>query len=279
MARSAKQKALQAHGLNSKVYGPILLHIFNARWRQRASTVTFTLDDIRTAAEELKLELRNPADLIYRMRARTILPKEILDKGFFILRSFGRGRYQFEKGLTTIFQPLDSEPVEAIDQTPLPVRRFLHEKLADMDEQAILTVVSYSKLLEHFTGLQIFRLRNHFRKGVPHVGQVEIDAIDVGVSAADSDKPIIFPIEAKPAGDQINRVQIFNMVQYAQHHLPGFPIRPLAIKVDEDSILHIMEFNAAVKPADLRIARSASYILTLSEQQLNLIRQTGVSLS
>ncbi|MGH7552653.1 MAG: hypothetical protein ACREMQ_06450, partial [Longimicrobiales bacterium] len=72
----------------------------------------FTLDDIRNAADELNLEVRNPADLIYRMRSRTVLPKEILAEGFYILRAIGRGRYQFEKGSSTIFQPLDSKPTE-----------------------------------------------------------------------------------------------------------------------------------------------------------------------
>ena len=50
MADGPKKRAIQAHGLNSRVYGPILLHIFNARWRQRTATVLFTLDDVRNAA-------------------------------------------------------------------------------------------------------------------------------------------------------------------------------------------------------------------------------------
>lgn len=156
-----KGRSLQAHGLNSKVYGPILLHIFRARWRKGASTVLFTLDDVRNAADALDLEVRNPADLIYRMRSRTVLPKEVLDKGFYILRAIGRGQYQFEKGTTTIFQPLDNTPTEALDITPLPVRRLLPEDISEMDEQAVLTVASYCKLLDHFTGLQIYRLRSH----------------------------------------------------------------------------------------------------------------------
>src|SRR6185503_7572691 len=213
MSDTQKKRALQSHGLNSKVYGPILLHIFRARWRQRASTVLFTLDDIRNAADSLALEVRNPADLIYRMRSRTILPKEILDKGFYILRAIGRGRYQFEKGSSTIFQPLDSRPTEALDITPLPVRRLLPERLAEMDEQAVLTVASYCKLLDHFTGLQIYRLRSHVRKSVPGVGQAELDAIDVGVALRDDEMPVVFPIEAKAAPDALNRVQVFNMLQ------------------------------------------------------------------
>lgn len=274
MATPRKKRSQQAHGLHSKVYGPILLQIFKARWRQGASTVVFTLDDIRNAAETLGLEARNPADLIYRMRSRTVLPKEILDKNFFILRAIGRGKYQFEKGSSTIFVPPPSTPTEALDLTPLPVRRLLPETLAAMDEQAILTIASYCKLFDHFTGLQVHRLRSHVRKSVPGIGQAELDAIDVGVALRDDEIPVIFPIEAKALADALNRVQIFNMIQYCEHYFPGLEVRPFAIKVDEASVLHVMEFNVAPKAADLRIVKSASYKLKLSERQLDFIRST-----
>jgi len=276
MAESPKKRTLQAHGLTSKVYGPILLHVFKARWRQGAATVLFTLDDVRNAADALNLEVRNPADLIYRMRSRTILPREILDKGFYILRAIGRGQYQFEKGSSTIFQPLDSHPTEALDLTPLPVRRLLPELLAEMDEQAVLTIASYCKLFDHFTGLQIYRLRSHVRKSVPGVGQAELDAIDVGVALRDDEMPIVFPIEAKAAADALNRVQVFNMVQYSRHYFPGMTIRPLAIKVDYDSILHIMEFSPVTKAADLKIIKSASHVLKLSDRQAEFVRAAKV---
>jgi hypothetical protein len=117
------KRSLQSPGLISKVYVPILLDIFNARYRQGASTVIFSLDDIRNAADRLKLETRNPADVVYRMRSRTLLPKEILDKGFFVLRSIGRGQYQFEKATSTIFEPADTEITDAIDLTVLTALR------------------------------------------------------------------------------------------------------------------------------------------------------------
>lgn len=273
MARG--KRSLQSPGLISKVYVPIVLDIFKARWRQGASTVIFSLDDIRNTADRLKLETRNPADIVYRMRSRTLLPKEILDKGFFVLRSIGRGQYQFEKAPTTIFEPTDSELIEAIDLTPLPVRRLLPETMAAMDEQAALTVASYCKLFDHFTGLRIYRLRNHFRKSVPGVGQAELDAIDIGIAVSDDETPIVFPIEAKAAPDALNRVQIFNMIQYCNHFLRDMTIRPLALKIDYESVIHLMEFNVAAKAADLRIVRSSSYRLNLSEKQLEFVRGSG----
>ena len=271
-----KKRALQSPGNLSTVYVPIIAKIFSERYRKGASSVIFSLDDVRNAAEALGVETRNPADVIYRMRSRTILPKLILDAGFHVLRPIGRGKYAFEKASSTIFEPPFTDPISVIDSTPMPVRRLLPVTLAEMDEQAILTVASYCRVLDHLTGMKIYRLRSHVRKSVPGIGQAELDAIDVGIAKSDDDVPVVFPIEAKALADALNRVQIFNMVQYANHYFPGLLVRPLAIKVDEASVLHVMEFNSPAKASDLKILKSASYILETSEAQKEAIRATGV---
>lgn len=277
-------KSLQSHGRNSVVYVPVILKLFKDRWRPGASTVVFSLDDVRTAVEAVRaissnpdrISSRNPADVVYRMRSRTVLPKEILDKGFHVLRAVGRGRYQFEKATSGIIETPVSDLIPAIDHTPMPVRRLLPETMAEMDEQALLSVVGYCRLLDHFTGMKIYRLRSHVRKSVPGVGQAELDAIDVGIAAADDDVPVVFPIEAKAVADELNRVQIFNMIQYAEHYFPGLKVRPLALKVDYQSAIHFMEFNVASRPGELRIIRSASYSINTSDSQLAMIRATNV---
>jgi hypothetical protein len=210
------------------------------------------------------------------MRSRTKLPTQILEAGFHVLRPIGRGQYSFEKATSTIFEPEVTEAVTVIDTTPLPVRRLLPETLAEMDEQAILTVASYCCVLDHLTGMKIYRLRSHVRKSVPGIGQAELDAIDVGIANSDDDIPVVFPIEAKALADALNRVQIFNMVQYARHYFPGMTVRPLAIKVDEASVLHVMEFNGPAKASELKILKSASYLIETSEAQLAAIRATKV---
>lgn len=279
-----KAKSLQSHGRNSIVYVPVILKLFQDRWRPGASTVVFSLDDVRTAVEAVRaasdnpdrISSRNPADVVYRMRSRTKLPAEILDKGFHVLRAVGRGRYQFEKATSGIIEAPVNELTPAIDQTPMPVRRLLPETMAEMDEQALLSVVGYCNLLDHFTGMKIYRLRSHVRKAVPGVGQAELDAIDVGIAAGEDEIPVIFPIEAKAVSDELNRVQIFNMIQYAAHYYPDLKVRPLALKVDYQSAVHLIEFNVASRPGDLRIIRSASYAINTSEAQLAMIRATNV---
>ena len=279
-----KVRSLESPGTISVVYVPVILKLFRDRWRPGASTVVFSLDDVRTAVEAVRAESdtpdrissRNPADVVYRMRSRTKLPPEILEKGFHILRAVGRGRYQFEKATSGIIETPVNELTPTIDQTPMPVRRLLPETMAEMDEQALLSIVGYCCLLDHFTGMKIYRLRSHVRKSVPNIGQAELDAIDVGIAAGEDDVPVIFPIEAKAVSDELNRVQIFNMIQYAAHYYPGLKVRPLALKVDYQSAVHFIEFNVAARPGDLRIIRSASYAINTSEAQLAMIRATNV---
>ncbi len=278
-----KPKSLQSHGKNSKVYVPVILKIFKARYRPGASSVLFSLDDVRNAVEEVRAEAedpnaissRNPADVVYRMRSRTVLPDEILKLGFHILRPIGRGQYQFEKAVAGIIEPPATTPTSTIDTAPMPVRRLLPETVAEMDEQALLSVISYCRILDHFTGMTIYRLRSHVRKSVPGVGQAELDAIDVGIAKSDDDIPIIFPIEAKAVADALNRVQIHNMVQYARRYFPGLTVRPLAVKVDYQSVVHVLEFNAPNKAADLKIVKANSYLIATSSAQIEAIRATN----
>lgn len=282
--RKGEGKSLQSHGKNSKVYVPVILKLFQDRWRPGASTVVFSLDDVRTAVEAVRkvsdtpdaISSRNPADVIYRMRSRTKLPDEILAKGFHVLRAVGRGRYQFEKASSGIMEVPVCDLTMAIDQTPMPVRRLLPERMSEMDEQALLSVIGYCQLLDHFTGMKVYRLRSHVRKSVPGIGQAELDAIDVGIASGEDDVPVVFPIEAKAVSDELNRVQIFNMIQYAAHYFPGLRVRPLAVKVDYQSAVHLIEFNVAARPSELRIVHSASYAINTSDAQIAMIRATNV---
>lgn len=265
MTRS--RRSLQSHGERSRVYVPVLLRVFNEKYREGDEAVEFTLDDLRAAATALGIVGRNIADVVYRMRSRTKLPPAILEKGFYILRAVGRGRYRLEIGENTIFELPNDAVQDCLDITPLPVRRLLPRDIAEIDEQGLLTMVGYCKLLDHFTGLQVYRLRSHVRKSVASIGQAELDEIDVGVALRDDERPIIFPIEAKAADEAVNRVQIAQMVAFCEEFFEGYDVRPLAIKLDYDGLIQFIEFTADNVPAKLTITKSATYRLNMSPQQ------------
>ena len=281
MADSPKKarRSLQSHGQRSKVYVPVLLRIFKRLHRPDLQVIDFSLDDIREALTELGIEGRNPADVIYRMRSRTLLPEAIRAAGFTVLRATNRGKYRFEKAPDTIFALPEPPIAPALDLTPLPVRRLLPEHLADIDEQGLLAVVTYCKLLDHFTGLTVYRLRSHVRKSVRGVGQAEVDEVDVGIALRDDEIPVVIPIEAKAADEPVNRVQIVYQILYAQEYFVGHEVRPVCIKVDYDSVLHFLEFNVTAHAGELKILRSSRYTLTPSQIQLEAIRaRAGVAL-
>lgn len=273
-----RREAEQQHGLRSRVYVPILRELVR-RFREPGSQrVEFTVRDVRQVADDLGIEIGNAPDLVYRMRARTRLPDDILDMGFTILRGVGRGRYALEVGGEAVVHLPEHEILDHNDQTPLPVRRLLPESLVDLDEQGLLTMVSYCKLLDHFTGLTVYRLRSHVRKSVPNVGQAELDEIDVGVAMRDDDIPVVFPIEAKAADEVINRVQVATAVAYCQTYFPGHQIRPIVIKLTYDGVMHFLEFRSTTTLAGLRAINSCGYRLNPSKKQLELIRETQATL-
>jgi hypothetical protein len=273
-----RREAEQQHGLRSRVYVPILRELVRRFREPGAQRVEFTVRDVRQVAEDLGIEIGNAPDLVYRMRARTRLPDDILDMGFTVLRGVGRGRYALEVGGEAVVHLPEHDVLDHNDQTPLPVRRLLPENLVELDEQGLLTIVSYCRLLDHFTGLTVYRLRSHVRKSVPNVGQAELDEIDVGVAMRDDDVPVVFPIEAKAADEVINRVQIATAVAYCQTYFPGHEIRPIVVKLTYDGVLHFLEFRATTALAGLRVLNSCGYRLNLSKKQLELIRATRATL-
>lgn len=273
-----RREAEQQHGLKSRVYVPILRELVRRFGQPGAQRVEFTVRDVRQVADDLSIEIGNAPDLVYRMRARTRLPDDILDMGFTILRGIGRGRYALEVGGEAVVRLPEHEILDHNDQTPLPVRRLLPESLVELDEQGLLTMVGYCKLLDHFTGLTVYRLRSHVRKSVPGVGQAELDEIDIGVAMRDDEVPVVFPIEAKAADEVINRVQIATAVAYCETYFPGHEVRPIVVKLTYDGVLHFLEFRATTTLAGLRVLNSCGYRLKLSGRQRELIRATKATL-
>ncbi len=274
MSPPKRREATQSHGQTSRVYVPILREIVRRGHSPGMQRLEFTKQDVERVAADLGLKLGNAADVIYRMRSRTRLPDDVLDLGFTVLRGIGRGRYALEVGGEALVHLPEHEVLDHNDQTPLPVRRLLPENLVELDEQGLLTIVSYCKLLDHFTGLTVYRLRSHVRKSVPSVGQAELDEIDVGVALRDDDVPVVFPLEAKAADEVINRVQIANAVAYCEAYFAGHEVRPIVVKLTYDEVLHFLEFRATTALAGLRIVHSHGYRLKLSPRQRDLIRQT-----
>ena len=257
-------RPIQAHGLRSKVYTPILRAVFRKKYIEGATRVDFTLDDIRSELIAAGLQAKNAPDLIYRMKSRTALPEEIQALGFRILQITGRGKYALIVGQSTLIEyPEPREVVTVLDRTPLPVQELLGPDLGLLDEQAMLSVVRYNDLITHFLQAQAFHFKAHIRRSVPGVGQVEVDDLHLAVesTAPGQYRPVIVPIEAKAKDDPVNRVQIAAQIRFAQHEYPGFAVRPITIKLFADGLLLFMEFNPTTVPDELIVVGFSHYRL------------------
>jgi hypothetical protein len=253
-------RPLQSHGQRSKVYTPILLAVFRRNYVEGATAVEFTLEELRAELAQAGLQARNLADLVYRMKSRTVLPEEITSKGFRILEIRGRGRYALTVGESTLIAyPDRTEIVDVHDRTPYAVRRLLADDFGNTDEQGLLSVLRYNDVFSHFLRVQVSHLKGHVRKSVPGQGQVEVDDVHVALSGGLDDPLILIPVEAKAKDEPVNRVLIAMQVKYAHYAFPGLVVRPLTVKLFADGVVLLMEFNPSTEPAELAIVKSAYY--------------------
>lgn len=63
------------------------------------------------------------------------------------------------------------------------------------DEQALLAIVRYNRLIDIFLGLATYSLQNHLRTTVKGIGQIEIDELYIGLDSNGCHYAI--PVQAK----------------------------------------------------------------------------------
>ena len=74
------------------------------------------------------------------------------------------------------------------------------------DEQALLALVRYNRLIDLFLGASAHSLQNHLRTTVKGIGQVEVDEVYLAVDRYGAQ--YVIPVQAKGGNDQIGIVQI-----------------------------------------------------------------------
>ncbi|MBN1611406.1 MAG: hypothetical protein JW940_32530, partial [Polyangiaceae bacterium] len=188
-------------------YDQIIEHIFFAHYKKGADRFDFARDELRKAAEHLKLKTpKNLGDVVYSYRYRRPLPPRVREtcdaKEEWVIRGVGHAKYRFLRVPITAIEPRDGlYQIKVPDATPEIVGRY-----ALGDEQALLAKVRYNRLIDIFTGVAAYSLQNHLRTQVPEMGQIEIDELYVGISK--SGAQFILPVQAKGGRDHIGRIQL-----------------------------------------------------------------------
>lgn len=245
--------------LGTNRYKALLEKIFFDRYVKEASVLPFERSDIETAAKELGLILpKNLGDLVYSMRYRTPLPDRVLEtqpEGLeWIIDGMGRALYAFKLVKKSRIVPNPQLVNIAIpDATPEVIRAYALD-----DEQALLAIVRYNRLIDTFLGLTTYSLQNHLRTTVKGIGQIEIDELYIGIDTHGAHYAI--PVQAKGGKDQIGIVQTSQDIRFVEERFDGMRCRSVSVQFMPDGIVAM--FELVLHGDEIKVAEERHYRLT-----------------
>ena len=247
----------------SNRYKALIEKLFFDHYTEGATEFVFYRNEIKPAAEILDIELpANLGDVIYSVRFRTPFPENVLatqpDGMEWVIELAGRGRYRF-KLLTKnrIFPRQDLVVIEIPDATPELIRAYALD-----DEQALLAIVRYNRLIDTFLGLTAYSLQNHLRTTVKGMGQIEIDELYIGLDKHGCH--YVIPVQAKGGTDHIGIVQTAQDIRFAEQKFPGIRCRAVAAQFMKDG--EVALFELTLKDDEVRVVEERHYQLVLANE-------------
>lgn len=229
-------------GKKDNRYDQIIERVFFAHYRKGITEFEFNREEFELFSKELNIKLpKNLGDIVYSYRYRNSLPEKInalLEKGEeWIIRSAGRGKYRFSKStLGRIVPNLRLSKIKVLDATPEIIRRY-----ALNDEQALLAILRYNRLIDIFLEITCYPLQSHLRTTVPGMGQVETDELYIGLNKKGAQ--YVVPVQAKGKADLLGVVQIEQDFAICESKFPGLVCRPIAAQFIEDDLIALFEFE------------------------------------
>jgi hypothetical protein len=143
------------------------------------------------------------------------------------------------------------------DSTPELIRVYALD-----DEQALLAIVRYNRLIDIFLGLTTYSLQNHLRTTVRGIGQIEIDELYVGLDRHGCH--YIIPVQAKGGKDQIGIVQTTQDVRWVEQRFPGMRCRAIAAQFMDDGVVALFELS--LQDDEVRVVQERHYKLVPAER-------------
>ena len=126
--------------------------------------------------------------------------------------------------------------IDVPDATPELIRAYKLD-----DEQALLAIVRYNRLIDTFLGLTTYSLQNHLRTTVEGMGQIEIDELYIGLDKRGCH--YVIPVQAKGGRDQIGIVQTAQDIRFAEQKFPGMRCRAIAAQFLEGEVVALFELT------------------------------------
>ncbi len=223
-------------------YTQIIERIFLTHYSEGTEEISFERDELVKTAGELGIRLpKNLGDIIYSFRYRAALPDSIRSKApegrVWIIRPAGRGRYCF-----AAVAPLDIVPNPFLSETKIPDSTpGIVDMYALSNEQALLAIVRYNRLVDILTGIACYSLQNHLRTYVRGIGQVESDEIYVGLDNRGA--RYVFPIQARGVSDKLNMDQLEQDFAVCAAKFPKLACNAIAAQFMEDDLIALFLFE------------------------------------
>ena len=145
-------------------YQALIEKIFFDHFEKGKSEFEFQRTELEKGAADLGIErVKNIGDIPYSFRYRHRLPNSILatqpKEREWIIEGAGKGHYRFKLIKMNRIEPrCDLATIDIPDSTPELIRTYKLD-----DEQALLAIIRYNRLIDIFLGLTTFSLQNHLR--------------------------------------------------------------------------------------------------------------------
>lgn len=223
-------------------YKILIDRLFFSHWAKGMTEFEFARDELETMAAELEMQLpKNLGDVLYALRFRIGYPDSIVatqpDGQEWIIEGAGRARYRFRLVKEIRILPNPNLARTAIpDATPELIRAYALD-----DEQALLAIVRYNRLIDTFLGITTYSLQNHLRTTVKGIGQIEIDELYVGIDKYGCH--YVIPVQAKGGKDQIGVVQTTQDIRFVEERFDGMRCRAVSAQFMDDGVVALFELT------------------------------------
>ena len=244
-------------------YQALIEKVFFDHYRAGMNEFEFVREELDDGAEALGFaRVKNIGDVPYSFRYRNEFPDSILDTQSegreWIIEGAGKGLYRFKLVKQTRIVPrTDRVAIDIPDATPELIRAYALD-----DEQALLAIVRYNRLIDIFLGLTTYSLQNHLRTTVDGVGQIEIDELYIGLDKSGSH--YVIPVQAKGGKDHIGIVQTTQDIRFSEQKFPDLQCRAIAVQFMDDKIVALFELTLISD--DIKVVEERHYRLVPAEE-------------
>ncbi|WP_136685922.1 endonuclease [Falsirhodobacter xinxiangensis] len=244
---------------DSAAYNLIINHVFSKRHTPGDVEFSFNRDDILEGRDLYAKHLQrlNAGDVNYHFNNRGSFPQEIQQTQpsgkKWVIFGAGRAKYKFKLVSSARIVPNPRMmPILIPDSTPEIIRAY-----ALTDEQALLAIIRYNRLLDIFLGIATYSLQNHLRTSVTGIGQIEIDELYVGVDKRGCH--YLIPVQAKGGKDETGIVQVTQDISYAADRFPDMRCKAVAVQFMPGDVVAM--FHLTIEGDELMIVEERHYKL------------------